>query len=522
MKKMMAIFAFAFSMLMLTEVNVFAGSTSPVTQETDVNEQDHNGTAATADLISVNRKVVGELWNGYDNSLAEVTDEDWYKAVITEDGYTEIAFDLEDGYLSSDIHSGWKVTVYSGDTTEVDYHFRRIEAPKTSCKMSYPKGTVVYVKVSRGNTWSNTCPKNVKYNITIKNVADATWEKEENGTPETATTISLNSTKYANIHTSNEFGNATTTGDEDYFKFVVPNDGHYTLYLENVDKTLTSVSYGWYAKAYIGVDKKTTIKDVKGQDRWLFDLSHAASNELTLKKGTVVYFRVYARNNVSGGVPSNIDYGITIKNTSGHTCKDTITKATATAHGKIEQKCSVCNQFVSSKTIYKANKITLSKVEYTYTGKTQKPTVTVKDSKGKKIANSNYTVKYTNNVKVGTGKVTITFKGKNYTGKVEKTFLINPKGTKKPVLTAANKSLKVKWTKQTKETDGYEIQYSTNKNFKSGNKTVKIKNNKTTSTILKNLKGNKKYYVRIRTYNKVGSKTYVSEWSDVVSKKTKR
>ena len=57
------------------------------------------------------------------------------------------------------------------------------------------------------------------------------------------------------------------------------------------------------------------------------------------------------------------------------------------------------------------SKITLSKATYTYDGNAKKPTVTVKDTNGDTVAKANYSVKYTNNVKAGKGKVTVTFKG---------------------------------------------------------------------------------------------------------------
>lgn len=79
---------------------------------------------------------------------------------------------------------------------------------------------------------------------------------------------------------------------------------------------------------------------------------------------------------------------------------------------------------------------------------------------------------------------------------------------------AGKKSIKVTWKKQTaKGIAGYEIQYSTNKKFKKDVKTVTIKKAKTTSVKIKKLKSNKKYYVRIRTYKKSGSKMIYSSWS---------
>ena len=61
---------------------------------------------------------------------------------------------------------------------------------------------------------------------------------------------------------------------------------------------------------------------------------------------------------------------------------------------------------------------------------------------------------------------------------------------------------------------GYEIQYSVNKNFRSGSKKTVSGVSKTKYTLTK-LQKNKTYYVRIRTYKKSGTKKYYSSWSKV-------
>ena len=99
-------------------------------------------------------------------------------------------------------------------------------------------------------------------------------------------------------------------------------------------------------------------------------------------------------------------------------------------------------------------------------------------------------------------------------------FKINPKATSLSKLTAATKSLKVKWKKQSTQVTGYEIQYSTSKKFTSAKK-VTVKKYKTTSTTIKKLKAKKTYYVRIRTYKTVSGKKYYSAWSKALKKKTK-
>ena len=106
--------------------------------------------------------------------------------------------------------------------------------------------------------------------------------------------------------------------------------------------------------------------------------------------------------------------------------------------------------------------------------------------------------------------------------KVTTPKITKPKNTTGLKLTAKSKGFKASWKKYTKDTNGYQIQYSTNKNFKSNNKTVTISNNKTTSTTVNKLKAKKKYYVRIRTYKTVGKTKYYSSWSGSKNVTTKK
>ena len=204
-----------------------------------------------------------------------------------------------------------------------------------------------------------------------------------------------------------------------------------------------------------------------------------------------------------------------------HTLTTTITKATLTADGKKETRCSVCNKVTETKTIYAPKTIKLSKTTYTYTGKAKKPSVIVKDSRGNVIAKKNYDVKYpSGRKKIGKYTVKVTFKG-DYSGTKKLTFKINPPKTSLKSLKAKSKSITVKWKKK-KGITGYEIQYSTSKNFKKGTKKVKVKSAKKTTKTISKLKSGKKYYVRIRTYKKVGKKTYYSKWSTKKTVKTKK
>ena len=98
-----------------------------------------------------------------------------------------------------------------------------------------------------------------------------------------------------------------------------------------------------------------------------------------------------------------------------------------------------------------------------------------------------------------------------------------PKNNKKVKVASAKagkKSVKVTW-KKVKGIKGYQIQYSTNKKFKKGNKTITVKSKKSTSATIKKLKSKKKYYVRMRTYKIVNGKKVYSAWSKAKSVKVK-
>lgn len=99
---------------------------------------------------------------------------------------------------------------------------------------------------------------------------------------------------------------------------------------------------------------------------------------------------------------------------------------------------------------------------------------------------------------------------------VKDVFLEKPK---KPEVNNSKKGkLTVKWKKNNK-CGGYEIQYSLDSKFKDA-VTKSVSKSKTSYTI-SNLKKNKNYHIRVRSYKKASGKKYYSAWSDKVSKKAK-
>lgn len=174
----------------------------------------------------------------------------------------------------------------------------------------------------------------------------------------------------------------------------------------------------------------------------------------------------------------------------------------------------------------KANSITATtSYSKTYSTKAQTITLNAKCKGGAKLTYKANDSK----IKLSGGKVTIPAK---YIGKFNVTVTAAAtsnykKATKNIIITVAptkttlssvknvkGKKMTVKWKKNTVGS-GYQVQYSTDKSFKTSVKTVTIKKNKTTSTTISKLTKGKNYFVRIRSY-KTGSKVkYYSSWSSV-------
>lgn len=155
-----------------------------------------------------------------------------------------------------------------------------------------------------------------------------------------------------------------------------------------------------------------------------------------------------------------------VKALKKHDIETITTPATTTAEGSVVEKCKNCGEVLSTKTIAKLATTTAKATTTTVKAPAK---TTVKLSKAKKT------------------------------------------------------SLKVTW-KKVSGVAAYQIQYGTSKSFKKA-KTVKV-SAKSTSKVLKKLKKNKKYYVRVRSckVTKVNnkSKNVYSAWSAKKALKTKK
>ncbi len=163
--------------------------------------------------------------------------------------------------------------------------------------------------------------------------------------------------------------------------------------------------------------------------------------------------------------------------------------------------------------------VKLSTSAYTYNGKVKTPGIKVSVN-GTVLTKDNYSVSYGKGRKnVGKYTVKVTLKN-DYAGSKTVSFKINSPKSAVKKLKKGKKSFTVYVKKQSKQTSGYQVQYSTSKKFKSP-KTKSLTSYKKTSLKVKKLKKHKKYYVRVRTYKKVGKAKYYSSWSSAKSVKTK-
>ena len=122
------------------------------------------------------------------------------------------------------------------------------------------------------------------------------------------------------------------------------------------------------------------------------------------------------------------------------------------------------------------------------------------------------------------GKTVITITAADRDGKVLKknvTVTVVPKRQKIKSLKSTEKgSVSVKLTKD-KKVSGYQIWYSASAKFKKAVKVNIAGKSKVTKRLTKKLKSGKKYYVKARSYKRIGKTKYFGDWSRVKRVKVK-
>ena len=251
--------------------------------------------------------------------------------------------------------------------------------------------------------------------------------------------------------------------------------------------------------------------------------------DLSLKYTTVTYtgkpqkMKVYVRDKSYPGesdylLMEDIDYKVTWKNnTNAGTATVTVTGLEPYFRGTLTK---------TFKILQANNSITASNVKKTQSTKAQTFSLGAAAKGGAKLSyksnNKNVTVNSSGKVTIaanytGESAITITAAAtKNYKAAQKTvTLTVNPSGTSITKCTnIKTKKADIQWKKNGSAT-GYEVQYSTNKTFKSGVKTKSITNASTIKYTAAGLTSQKTYYVRVRAYKTVGKKKLYSSWSGI-------
>jgi len=247
-------------------------------------------------------------------------------------------------------------------------------------------------------------------------------------------------------------------------------------------------------------------------------------NGTRLKKGTD-YTASYTNNTKVGTAKitlrgkgnytgtKTVSFKIVRKGSSGGSSKSSSSKGSSSSKSSSSKGSSSKSGTSGKSGTGKSKRFTvkLTETSCVYNGKVRKPAVKV-TVRGKTVAKADYTVTYKDNKSVGRATVNVKGKGdyKGYAG--EAGFKIT---LKKTALTGASSSAEGKvtcrWNADT-QADGYQIACATNKTFKNA-KTTKVAGAAKKTIEIEKLTSGKTWYVRIRSYKKVGASNWYSEWS---------
>lgn len=284
---------------------------------------------------------------------------------------------------------------------------------------------------------------------------------------------------------------------ERYFKFVPTSTGYYEFYVKNFvpDNTYISV-----------YNKNGDPVNFTGWNQ--FTNECYTVNKLTANK--TYYFAVDCYF-YEGSKKTTIG----IKKHSHKLEKEWYFKATVDSSGYYCDNCTRCDYY-KDVTVPYIKTCKFSDNRFGYNGKTYKPSLVIKDSKGKTlIKNTDYTVSGTTSAKsIGTYSIKIKFKG-SYSGTKTLKYEIVPSKPKNVKFSSSTtSSVTITWDK-VKGATGYTVFEYDNGYY---TKAASVKTNKAT---IKKLDPAWNYKYVVRAYTKTEKETVRSSYSAVVNSITK-
>lgn len=261
--------------------------------------------------------------------------------------------------------------------------------------------------------------------------------------------------------------------------------------LIELNKNNTGITLSYTSVNYSGNERKPSPTVIYTDE---------TGNEIKLKKNTD--FEVSYKNNINAGKATAVITGI------------------GKYSGEFKSIYTIKPLDLTKK---KSVELSLGYTSTVFSGKSKTPGVKLYWVNGEQKTllkkDKDYTVKYSNNINIGNGSVTI--KGiNNYSGSINKTFKIIPKKvTGLKITSTTPNTVKVKWTKQN-YISGYRIyRYDSKKEVYKSVGTVSAKNNTFT---IKNLNPACANLIKVRAYKSINKSTnYYGAYSDLVRGATK-
>ncbi len=280
-------------------------------------EKEINDKATQASLMSVNQAVYG--------NASREGDWDWYKFEVEEDGYINIDFMHE---LVQSKDTKWHMELYMEDSITPygnrEYIWQIKGNENLTTKNLGVKAGIYYLKITCGRPyyWGTS---DVDYNITVNHTEASNWETENNGTAENANDIELNVAKY---------GAGYTTGDWDWYKFIVEEDGYISLDFKH--ELVQSTSTHWHMELFMG-DAVTYYGN--SEHAWqIKGNSDLSTCSLGVKAG-IYYLKITCGRPYYWGT-SEVDYNVTVNYTEDSDWEKE-NNATAQAANEIQLNSSV-------------------------------------------------------------------------------------------------------------------------------------------------------------------------------------
>lgn len=157
-----------------------------------------------------------------------------------------------------------------------------------------------------------------------------------------------------------------------------------------------------------------------------------------------------------------------------------LVKATLNSDGYYKEYCADCGETLYYKELIRPAKIKFDLPKYRYTGKKVRGTLNVYDSRNGKIDNTHYSVRYSNNIEVGTATATVIFRNSIdswYSGEMTATYEIyDPNAEAEEPTKLSTPAIIKAQCGDSKNTIGiyhtiikgcktYDVQYATNSSF---------------------------------------------------------